>query len=89
MLQRLKKLEYEIKSIKERNARVERDKAWEISKTRRAIIFASTYVVVASVLIVAGIPDPLTNALIPSIAFILSTATLGFAKSWWLGKNND
>jgi polyferredoxin len=89
MLKLLKKLESEIFAIKERNSRVERDKAWEMSRTRRAIIFLSTYIVVASVLLVSGIPDPFINALIPSIAFILSTATLGFAKGWWLQKYKD
>lgn len=84
MLKRIKKLESELAEIKARNARVERDKAWEISPARRAIIFVSTYAVVASVLFAAGIPDPLINALIPSVAFVLSTATLGFAKGWWL-----
>ena len=40
------KLEEEIKKIKERNKRVEKDKAWEISTTRRVCICILTYLVV-------------------------------------------
>lgn len=36
--------------IEERNQRVEYDKAWEVSWTRRVIVAAITYVVVAAFL---------------------------------------
>ena len=39
-------LEKEIRSIKKRNARVEKDKAWETSLTRRLCICVLTYLVV-------------------------------------------
>lgn len=39
-------LEEEIKHIKERNQRVEKDKAWETSWTRRICICILTYIVV-------------------------------------------
>lgn len=83
MPSRLAKLEAEVSSIKKRNARVEADKAWETSLTRKAIVFLATYVCITLLLFVMRIPDPLINALVPSIAFVLSTATLNFAKEWW------
>ena len=43
-----KDLENEIEKIKERNARVEKDKAWETSWTRRICIMILTYVVVVT-----------------------------------------
>lgn len=74
----------EIKQIKERNKRVEADKAWETSKTRRMIIASMTYVVVVIFLWSIDAPNPLLNAIIPTIGFILSTLTLSFFKKLWL-----
>lgn len=74
----------EIESIKERNQRVEADKAWEISITRRAIIAVMTYIVIVIFLIVIHAPSPWLSALIPTIGFILSTLTLPFFKKIWL-----
>jgi hypothetical protein len=74
----------EIERIKERNRRVEADKAWEIGKTRRVIIAAITYTVVAVFLIMINAPYPWLNALIPVAGFILSTLTLTFFKRRWI-----
>lgn len=74
----------EIESIKERNKRVEIDKAWETSKTRRVIIAAMTYVFIVIFLWTINIPKPWLNALIPTIGFLLSTSTLPFIKKWWV-----
>ena len=43
---KLEELEQELKAIKERNNRVELDKAWETSGTRKICICILTYVVV-------------------------------------------
>jgi len=51
-------LEKEIHQIKERNKRVEADKSWETSKTRKIIISIATYIVIGLFLSVARIPDP-------------------------------
>jgi len=48
----------EIKSIKERNKRVELDKAWEVSKTRRLIVAVFTYVVLGIFLLIIEVPNP-------------------------------
>ena len=79
----LEELEKEIGRIKERNKRVETDKAWETSKTRKIIIAIATYIIIALFLFVSRIPDPWLNALIPSLAFLLSTLTLPVFKDLW------
>ncbi len=76
----------EIASIKERNQRVEADKAWETSKTRRFIIVIMTYLVIVFFLWSIDAPAPWLNALVPAVGFILSTLTLPFFKRWWLRK---
>ena len=80
----IKGLENEILQIKKRNARVEADKAWETSGMRKVLIFALTYFVVVALFFAMGTPNPLINALIPSVAFVLSTLSIPFFKAWWL-----
>ncbi|VVB78066.1 Uncharacterised protein [uncultured archaeon] len=76
----------EISQINERNKRVELDKAWETSKTRRAIISIITYVMVVLFLYLIRAPYPFLNALIPMIGFIFSTLTLQMFKKIWIKK---
>ncbi|MBI2545706.1 hypothetical protein HYV81_00850 [Candidatus Woesearchaeota archaeon] len=77
-------MKQEIESIKERNKRVEADKAWETSKTRRGIIAILTYLTMVLLLYLIKAPNPWVNALIPAVAFILSTLSLSFVKKWWV-----
>lgn len=74
----------QISQIQERNKKVEADKAWETSKTRRAIISIITYVVAVTFLKLIDAPNPFLNALVPVLGFILSTLTLQFFKKIWL-----
>jgi|WetSurMetagenome_2_1015567.scaffolds.fasta_scaffold19196_4 hypothetical protein len=77
-------LEGEIESIKERNARVEADKAWETSVSRKAVITVFTYAISVVILLSIGAPAPFLNALIPSFGFLLSTMTFGAFKEYWV-----
>ena len=79
----------EIESIKERNKRVERDKAWETSWTRRIFIVVATYVVSTIWLFVIDEPNPLLKALIPAIGYILSTLSIETLKNIWSKKTNS
>ena len=79
----LKELEREIRKIKARNKKVETDKAWETSLTRKAIILVATYIVIVSFLLVSNIPNPWLNAVVPTAAFMLSTLTFPFFKQAW------
>jgi len=77
-------LEKEINEIKARNKRVESDKAWELSKTRKLIILIVTYLVIVVFMWSANLPNPMTNAVIPALAFMLSTLTIPVFKNLWL-----
>jgi hypothetical protein len=73
-----------IEEILKRNNRVEQDKAWEVSYTRRAIIAGVTYVVAALFMYRIGVPDFFLNAAIPTGGYLLSTLSLPWIKRLWL-----
>lgn len=77
-------LQKEIEKIKERNERVEADKAWETSYTRKALLAIFTYVAIGVYLQAINVPQPWLNAIVPALAFMLSTLTLPFFKRIWL-----
>jgi uncharacterized membrane protein YkgB len=77
-------LREELRMIRERNARVELDKAWETSTTRRAAIAIGTYFVVLLFLLIIGASEPYLAALVPAVGFLLSTLTLPFLKNHWM-----
>ena len=77
-------IEKKINSIMERNARVEADKAWETSWARRSILAVLTYAIIVWLMSSIHDPNPFFNALVPTFAFMVSTAVLPFAKKWWL-----
>lgn len=81
------KIESEIKNIKARNARVELDKKWETSWTRRLCICVLTYIVVViyCLMIEAG-SNVFLSSLVPVIGFTLSTLSLGFVRKIWESK---
>jgi hypothetical protein len=75
--------EIELKKIHERNKKVELNKAWEISFTRRTYIILITYATAAVWLITIHDTKPWLKALIPAVAFLISTLTLPPLKLWW------
>jgi len=80
----LRQLEEEIKKIKERNNRVEKDKIWETSYARRTLLMLFTYLAIGFYLQAIGVSQPWLNAIVPAVAFMLSTLTLPFFKKLWL-----
>jgi len=82
----VEELQLEIETIKKRNQRVEADKAWETSWTRKAIILILTYIVIVIFFFFARLPKPFINAIVPAVAFVLSTLTIPLFKKWWLNK---
>ncbi|MBI2636510.1 hypothetical protein HYW84_04280 [Candidatus Peregrinibacteria bacterium] len=76
-------VEEKIQALIERNRRVEIDKAWETSFTRRVFIAVVTYSAAALLFWSAGLPTPLLQALIPSAAYFISTLSLPWVKRWW------
>lgn len=79
-------IEQEIDQIKERNMRVELDKAWERSWTRRLFIAAVTYVIASIWLVLIHDTNPFLKALVPTAGYLLSTLSLPFIKTWWSKK---
>ena len=77
-------LEQEIKKIGERNERVELDKAWETSWTRRFLLTLFTYLAIGIYMWAIDIVRPWLNAVVPAVAFMLSTLTMPFFKKLWL-----
>ena len=77
-----------VAQLESRNSRVEADKGWETSWTRRISIAVLTYAVVATYLAtVIGI-DPWLNALVPVAGFLLSTLTLSYLKTLWVSRRS-
>ena len=77
-------IEKEIKDIKDRNKRVEKDKAWETSWTRRICIMILTYlVVIAYSYIIKKYDNILLSSLVPVIGFTLSTLSLKLVRKVW------
>jgi len=76
----------EINKIKKRNKKVELDKDWEVSYTRRILLMIFTYLAIGVYLWAIKIPKPWLNAIVPSLAFMLSTLTLPFFKKLWVKK---
>ena len=80
-------LQREIEEIKKRNQRVELDKAWETSWTRKIIIAVLTYFTIVLFFFVAGLAKPLINSIVPTAGFVLSTLSLSALKKYWIKRN--
>lgn len=84
----MKELEQRIAKIEKRNKRVETDKAWETSWTRRICIMALTYlVVVAYSYIIRECDNILLSSLVPVLGFLLSTLSVKAVRRLWEKKN--
>ncbi|MBI2672739.1 hypothetical protein HYX19_00615 [Candidatus Woesearchaeota archaeon] len=80
----VKKLEEKINNIENRNKKVEADKSWETSHTRRFLLITFTYLAIGFYFRAINISQPWLNAIVPAIAFMISTLTLPFFKRIWL-----
>jgi hypothetical protein len=84
MQEKIQNLEKEIELIKQRNLRVEADKAWERSWARRMFITVSTYIIAGVWLVVIHDTFPWLKAFVPALGYLLSTLSLPFIKRWWI-----
>lgn len=80
----MKDIEKRIKNIEERNKKVEIDKQWETSYTRRLLLTLFTYLAIGIYLAVIKIPKPWLNAIVPAVVLMLSTLTVPFFMEVWL-----
>ena len=84
----LEQIQKDIQEIKERNARVEKNKEWETSWFRKVLIAVLTYVVIVLFFFFANLPKPFINPIIPTLGFLLSTLSISYFKKLWQ-KNNQ
>ena len=80
----MKDLEKRDEAIEKRNKKVETDKAWETSWTRRICIMILTYIVIITYSYVIRKSDNIfLSSLVPVIGFTLSTMSLNLARKIW------
>jgi preprotein translocase subunit SecF len=82
----IEQLKQEIEQIKERNRRVELDKAWETSLARKILVAILTYFVIVIFFVFARLPKPFLNAIVPTVGFVLSTLSVPVFKKMWIGR---
>ena len=77
-------LEERVNKIEERNKKVELNKSWETSWTRRICIMILTYIVVVFYSYLTNkINNIFLSSLVPVIGFTLSTASLNIIRKLW------
>jgi len=76
--------EHWLQKIEERNAKVEADKAWETSWTRKVLLVLFTYLAIGLYLHAIEVGRPWVNAIVPATGFMISTLTMPFFKKMWL-----
>ena len=79
-------IEQEILAIKQRNQKVELDKKWETSWTRRLAIAVLTYIVALAWLLMIREHLAALKAFVPMAGYILSTLSLPVVKQAWAGR---
>ena len=84
---KLENFEKRLKEIESRNSRVEIDKSWETSLSRRGLLTLFTYLAIGFYLQAIKIQKPWLNAIVPAVAFTLSTLTMPFFKKVWVKYN--
>lgn len=79
----IKKIKEEIDNIKDRNTRVENEKAWELSGTRVLSITILTYAFTVILFYILGTKLPWLSALVPTLGYYLSTRSVSIIKKRW------
>lgn len=77
-------IEEEIKNIQNRNRRVELDKKWETSLTRRLFIMILTYIIIVIYsYLIRNNNNIFLSYIVPVIGYILSTLSLKLIIKIW------
>ena len=88
--QDLKNLTNEILKINKRNKKVELDKKWETSTTRKVFICILTYIIVLIYsYIIKSTSSIFLSSLVPVIGFALSTLSLKYIRKLWEKQNKN
>ena len=78
-----------IQKIEERNKKVELDKRWETSITRRVCIMILTYIIVVLYsILIKNTSNIFLSSLVPVIGYTLSTLSIKLIRKIWVKKIN-
>lgn len=80
-------IDQRLAAIEARNARVELEKAWEVSWARRLCIAALIYIVVVVYLLLIDNDNPFVNAGVPAVGYVLSTLVLRQVREMWQNRS--
>ncbi len=74
---------HRLDEVELRNRRVEMNKAWEVSATRKISVLLATYI--AMIILFHSLENdrPFSNAIVPTLGFFLSTLSLPVVRGWW------
>lgn len=81
---RIDRLEKELEKIKWRNQKVEADKAWETSCSRKILVAIIIYTIVVIVMYLLKLENIFVSAWIPTAWFLLSTLTINIVKKMYI-----
>lgn len=80
----MEELKIRIEKIENRNKKVELDKTWETSWTRKLCIMILTYIIVVLYsFTINKISNIFLSSLVPVIGFTLSTLSLNIVRKMW------
>ncbi len=80
---KLSEIERRLEKIEARNKRVELDKRWETSWTRRLTIGGLTYMVTFLFLVLLPVDMPAISAFVALIGYVLSNLAVGSMRKIW------
>jgi nicotinamide riboside transporter PnuC len=78
-----KSLEQRVAAIEARNSKVEQDKAWETSWTRRISLAVLTFVVIVAYQSLINNNSPFVNGVVAAVGLLLSTLVLKSIRDIW------
>lgn len=76
-------LEKRIERIERRNSKVEVDKTWETSWTRKLLLIIFTYLAIGLYVMAINVSQWWLNAIVPAVGFLLSTLSLPYFRKLW------
>lgn len=79
----MSELESRLAALESRNARVELDKKWETSWTRRLAIAAATYFILGGYLWAIGAEPWWVHAVVPTCGYLLGGLALPIIRRVW------
>jgi hypothetical protein len=83
-IKKIRDIKKRIEAIEGRNKKVELDKSWETSWSRKIIIAILTYITIVLFFFVADLPKPFINSIVPTTGFVLSTLSLPYFRKVWI-----